>query len=150
MHLNHFYFPLSHNCTTDVRENWWKDADNLSSSTLDNEQTEIKSINLITLPQMCGHLPLKPWIQGCIQKFLDWVNNEIYTYNGKLSLRSNTKGYGSKIHQTDSQNSYTTAPNDRELYHMQFLLQAANPKTSGYTLIFFIIRILSSRQYPRY
>jgi hypothetical protein len=37
-------------------------------------------------------------IWGCIQKFLDWVNNEIYIHNNKHSLRSNTKGYGSKIH----------------------------------------------------
>jgi hypothetical protein len=32
-----------------------------------------------------------------IQKFLDWVNNEINN-NNKHSLRSNTKGYGSKTH----------------------------------------------------
>jgi hypothetical protein len=37
-------------------------------------------------------------VLGCIQKFLDWVDNEIYAYNIKYSLRSNTKGYGSKTH----------------------------------------------------
>jgi hypothetical protein len=37
-------------------------------------------------------------IQGCIQKFPDWVDNEIYAYNNKHSLRSNTKGYGGKTH----------------------------------------------------
>jgi hypothetical protein len=33
---------------------------------------------------------------GCIQKFPDWVDNEIK--NNKHSLRSNTKGYGAKTH----------------------------------------------------
>jgi hypothetical protein len=50
-------------------------------------------------------------------------------------LRSNTKGYGGKIHYTDSQNSDVTAPNGRELYHFQFSLQAASPETFGYTLV---------------
>jgi hypothetical protein len=36
--------------------------------------------------------------QGCIQKFQDWVDNEIYAYNNKHSLRSNTKCYGGKTH----------------------------------------------------
>jgi hypothetical protein len=34
-----------------------------------------------------------------------------------------------------SQNSDTTAPSGRELYHLQFSLQAVSPETSGYTLI---------------
>jgi hypothetical protein len=37
-------------------------------------------------------------IRGGIQKFPDWVDNEIYAYNNKHSLRSNTKGYGGKTH----------------------------------------------------
>jgi hypothetical protein len=37
-------------------------------------------------------------VRGCIQKFPDWVDNEIYAYNNKNSLRSNTKGYGGKTH----------------------------------------------------
>jgi hypothetical protein len=36
-------------------------------------------------------------IRGCIQKFMDWVDNEINN-NNKHSLRSNTKGYGGKTH----------------------------------------------------
>jgi hypothetical protein len=36
-------------------------------------------------------------IRGCIQKFPDWVDNEINNNNNKHSLRSNTKGYGGKI-----------------------------------------------------
>jgi hypothetical protein len=64
--------------------------------------------------------------------FPDWVHNEI---NNKHSLRSNIKGYGGKTHYTDSQNSDTTAPSGRELYHLQFSLQAASPGTFGYTLV---------------
>jgi uncharacterized protein YcbK (DUF882 family) len=38
-------------------------------------------------------------IQGCNQKFPDWVDNEIHAYNNnKHSLTSNIKGYGGKIH----------------------------------------------------
>jgi hypothetical protein len=74
-------------------------------------------------------------ILGCIHKFPDWVNNEIYAYLCYYSLRSNTKGYGDKTHYTDSQNSDTTAPSSRELYHLQFSLQAVSPETFGYTLI---------------
>jgi len=36
-----------------------------------------------------------------------------------------------------SQNSDTTAPSGRELYHLQLLLQAASPETFGHTLVFF-------------
>jgi hypothetical protein len=72
-------------------------------------------------------------IGGCIQKFPDWVDNEIN--NNKHSSRSNTKGYGCKTHKNDSQNSDTTAPSGRELYHLQFSIQAASPETYGYTLV---------------
>jgi hypothetical protein len=60
-------------------------------------------------------------VLGCIQKFPDWVENEINNKNIH-SLRSNTDGYGGKAHQIDSQNSDTTAPNGTELYHLQFSL----------------------------
>jgi len=45
-----------------------------------------------------GHNILKPCdkLRRCIQKFPDWVHNEIN--NNKHSLRSNTKGYGGKTH----------------------------------------------------
>jgi hypothetical protein len=45
------------------------------------------------------------------------------------------KGYGGKTHKTDSQNSDTTASSGRELYHLQFSLEAASPETFGYTLV---------------
>jgi hypothetical protein len=67
--------------------------------------------------------------------FPDWVDNEINNNNNKYSLRSNMNGYGGKTHQTDSQNSDTTTPSGRELYHLQFLLQAISPETFGYTLV---------------
>jgi hypothetical protein len=38
------------------------------------------------------------FVRGCIQKFPDWVDKEIYTYNNKHPLRTNTKGYGGKTH----------------------------------------------------
>jgi len=37
-------------------------------------------------------------IRGCIQKFRDYVDNEIHAYKNKRSLRINTKGYGGKTH----------------------------------------------------
>jgi hypothetical protein len=37
-------------------------------------------------------------LRGRIQKFTDWVDNEIDAYNNKHSLRSNTKGYVGKTH----------------------------------------------------
>jgi hypothetical protein len=33
-----------------------------------------------------------------IQKFPDWVDNEIHAYSNKHSLWSNIKGYGKKTH----------------------------------------------------
>jgi hypothetical protein len=38
------------------------------------------------------------YIRRCIQKFPDSVDKEIYAYNNKHSLRSNSKGYGGKTH----------------------------------------------------
>jgi hypothetical protein len=35
-------------------------------------------------------------IWECIQKFSKWVDNEMYAYNNKHSLKSDTKGYGGK------------------------------------------------------
>jgi len=50
-------------------------------------------------------------------------------------LISNTKGYGDKAHQTDSQTNDTNAPSGRELYYLQFSRQAASPETFGYDLV---------------
>jgi hypothetical protein len=59
-------------------------------------------------------------IRRCIQKFPDWVHNEINNNNNnKHLLRSNTKGYGGKTHKTDSQNSDRTVSSGRELYHLE-------------------------------
>jgi hypothetical protein len=74
---------------------------------------------------------------------VDRVDKEINNNNYKHLLRSNTQGYGGKTHYTDSQNTDTTARSGRELYHLQFLLQAASPETFGYTLVLLnVIKIL--------
>jgi hypothetical protein len=44
-----------------------------------------------------------------------------------------------KTHKTDSQNSDTTASSGRELYHLQFSLQAASPETFGYTVVLHVL-----------
>jgi hypothetical protein len=62
-------------------------------------------------------------------------HNEITTTTTTNLLRNNTKDYGCKTHETDSQNSHTTAPYGRELYHLEFWLQAASPETFGYTFL---------------
>jgi hypothetical protein len=86
--------------------------------------------------------------RGCIQKFPDWVDNEINNNNNnnnnnnKYSLRSNTKGHGGKTHKTDSQNSDTTEPSGKELYRLQFLLRAASPETFGFNIVYW--RVLST------
>jgi hypothetical protein len=41
-----------------------------------------------------------------------------------------------KLTRLASQNSDTTAPSGRELYHLPFSLQAASPETFGYSLVF--------------
>jgi hypothetical protein len=70
-----------------------------------------------------------------VEWLYDGVSKSFRTESNKHSLRSNTKGYGGKTYWTDSQNSDITAPSGRELYHLQFSLQAASPETLGYTLV---------------
>jgi len=36
-----------------------------------------------------------------------------------------------KLHRTDSQNGYTTAPSGIELYPLQYSLETASPETFG-------------------
>jgi len=50
-------------------------------------------------------------------------------------LKNNTKSDGGKTHWTDPQNSDTTVPSGRQLYNLQFSLQAASPEAFGYTLL---------------
>jgi hypothetical protein len=73
--------------------------------------------------------------EGVSKSFRTELITKKYAYLWYCSLRSNTKGYGGKVHYTDSQNSHTTAPSDRVLYHLQFSLQEASPGTFGYTLL---------------
>jgi hypothetical protein len=59
-------------------------------------------------------------IRRCIRKFPDWV------------VEKQHKG----LWRQNSQNSDTTAPSGREMYHLQFSLQqVASPETFGYTLV---------------
>jgi hypothetical protein len=60
-------------------------------------------------------------VRGCIEKFPDWVDNEMYAYNNKHLLISNTSGYCDKTHYSVSQNSDATAPSGRELYQFAVL-----------------------------
>jgi hypothetical protein len=82
-------------------------------------------------------------VTKCYKGLWNWravVDNEMNNNNNnKLSLRSNTKGYGGKIHETNSQNRDTDALGGRELYHLQFSLQTASPETFGYTFVCVII-----------
>jgi hypothetical protein len=63
-----------------------------------------------------------------------------------MMMKSNTKDYGGKTPYTDSQNIHTTAPSGKELYHLQFSLQAASPETSGYTIVYHAAQSLKSQQ----
>jgi len=74
--------------------------------------------------------------EGVSKSFRTESWREIYPYNNTHSLRSNTKGYEGKTRWTDSQNS------DRELYHLQFSLQAASPETFGYAFVHYELFIL--------
>jgi len=62
--------------------------------------------------------------------FPDWIDNEVYAYNNKHSLRSNKKGYGGKAHYTDSQNSDTTAPSGRGL--LSFVVLAPGGQSGNF------------------
>jgi hypothetical protein len=53
----------------------------------------------------------------------------------------NTKGCGGKTQVNDSQNKDTTAPSRRDIYHLQFSLQAASPETFGYTLVTYSVHV---------
>jgi hypothetical protein len=59
---------------------------------------QIRCHVFITLQNSWLHDDLLCVIEGCIQKFPDWVDNEIYAYLYYYSLRSNTKGCGGKTH----------------------------------------------------
>jgi hypothetical protein len=77
------------------------------------------------------HTRVYPNVSGLSHNEINNNNNN----NNRHSLRSNTKGYSGKTHWTDSQNSYTSAPSGRKLYHLQFSLQVVSPETSGYALV---------------
>jgi hypothetical protein len=49
-------------------------------------------------------------------------------------LEATQRVTAAKLTRLIHKNSDTTAPSGRELYHIQFSLQAASPETFGYTL----------------
>jgi len=58
---------------------------------------------------------------------------------------------GQKIHWTDSHNRDIIGPSGRELYHLQFSLQADSPETFGYTLLSSTNKVLLDKmQHFRY
>jgi hypothetical protein len=68
---------------------------------LNIHETLENSLIKISLRHISHQWDVKSKVQiwGRIQKFRDWVDNEIYAYNNNHSLRSNIKGcYGGKIH----------------------------------------------------
>jgi hypothetical protein len=84
-------------------------------------------------------------IRGYIQKFPDWVDNEINSNSSSSSSNNNNNNNNNSWEATQSimaakltrvtQNGDTIAPSGRELYHLQFSLHAANPETFGYSLV---------------
>jgi hypothetical protein len=46
------------------------------------------------------------------------------------------RAMAAKLTRLTHKNSDTNGPSGRELYHLQFLLQAASPETFGYTLVY--------------
>jgi hypothetical protein len=61
-------------------------------------RNKIASSFAIVLSSLCLFEIREVNIRGCNQKFPDSVDNEIYAYNNKHMLRSNTEGYGGKTH----------------------------------------------------
>jgi hypothetical protein len=53
----------------------------------------------VLVVQVATELSLEQWeVRGCIQKFQDWIDNEIYAYLWYYSLLFPAKGYGGKTH----------------------------------------------------
>jgi hypothetical protein len=68
---------------------------------------------------------------GCIQKFPDWVDNEIYAYNNKHSFGEATQRVmvaklTTLTHKTATQLHLVA---EGFIYHFQFTLQVASPET---------------------
>jgi hypothetical protein len=115
----------------------------LSHAHAQTERASSHKVNVLAVVRTNSNLDIgeNTWV------YPDWIHNEIYAHNNKHTLRSNTKGYGGKTHETDSQNSDITAPSARDLYHLQFSLQAASPETFGYTLVWRDVELDNGAQY---
>jgi hypothetical protein len=70
-------------------------------------------------------------LRGCIQKFPDWVDTLAF---GITRWEATLRIMAAKLTRL-TQNSDTTAPSGKELYHLQISLQAASPETFEYSLV---------------
>jgi hypothetical protein len=70
-------------------------------------------------------------LQGCMQNFPDWAITKWTTTIINTRWEATQKVMVAKFTRLTH-----TAPNGREMYHLQFSLQAAGPETFGYTLAY--------------
>jgi hypothetical protein len=81
-------------------------------------------------------ISIKPtYLRGFIQKFRDWVDNEINDDNIK-HFKKQHKGLWRQNSLDWLIKIAIQLPLVAELYHLQFLLQAASPETFRYTLVY--------------
>jgi hypothetical protein len=132
--------PIRSTCPSHLSYSCWRDAFVLATRNTCNWWQHLHITGVVCVHGNCAPGHEHVWgawrYMRAYPKVFGPNHNEIYAYNNKHSLRSNTKGYGGKTHQTDSQNSDTTAPSGRELYHLQFSLQGASPESFGYSLVY--------------
>jgi hypothetical protein len=77
---------------------WSMDHRRKIESTCTRLQDQPKEFNKEVISTLVMEIDVfELYLRRCIQKFPDWVDNEINN-NNKHSLRSNTKGYGDKTH----------------------------------------------------
>jgi hypothetical protein len=95
LYLNYDEVPWRHSSWSDIGSQELPTKDWMTSLRC---ASSISHVGYWTIPAKTAENLVKTVLRGCIQKFPDWVDNEIYAYNNKHSLRSNTKGYDGKTH----------------------------------------------------
>jgi hypothetical protein len=76
-------------------------------------------------------------VRGRIQKFPDRVIMKYTLTTINTCWEATQRVTAAKLTRLTHKSSDTTAPNGRELYHLQFSLQAVSPETFGYPLFSF-------------
>jgi hypothetical protein len=80
-------------------------------------------------------IPLCDTYEGVTESFrTESITKYTLTF-GTTRWEATQRVMAAKLTRMTTQNSDTTAPSARELYHLQFSLQAAGPETFGYTLV---------------